>query len=71
MIITISSSRRRKRSSGNCAKDIDSNRAKPPTFDPLLNFEEAEKCDLNYYLAAVLSPDVAIEPGIDIMLIFT
>ena len=53
---------RRKRQNSLCSYVIIQQRARPPTFDPLLSYNDAQACNLDYYLAAVLTE--APEPGL-------
>ena len=45
----------KKRSTELCSYEIIPDRAGPTTFEPLLNFKEAQACQLDYYLAAILT----------------
>ena len=46
---------RKKRTAELCSYEIIPDRAGPTTFEPLLNFTEAQACQLDYYLAAILN----------------
>ena len=46
---------RKKRTAELCSYEIIPDRAGPTTFEPLLNFTEAQACQLDYYLAAILT----------------